>query len=411
MTPDDFARIDLGFFPTPIEPLDRIGASLGLPAAHKRTIIPASAAGGNKVRKLEFLMADALAARRHHADHHRRPPIQPRPHGGRGSLPLRHECPSWCWRGDAPSEYQGNLLLDRLFGATLEFLDPTDYFHLIDGRMEAHAQAERDAGGVPYIIPLGGANPLGALGYVRAVAEMRAQLQASGGARPDFIVAPVGSGGTLAGLHVGVRRHWPDTRVIGISVSRDSAWFQQRVALMATEWRRPAGLGHAVRLGRHLGGRRAMSARGMASRARAAWAAIRRVAAAEGVLLDPGLHRQGDGRAVRLVQSGAIPGGADILFLHCGGSPALYPFARAHDGGLTARHAPPAAPLPEPPGRAGRGRAGRGGGPMADVRGALALWRAGDAEMPAEISVPLAAAGPGVCAAGHGWAGRPAWWG
>ena len=327
MTPDDFARIDLGFFPTPIEPLDRIGASLGLPLRIKRDDYSGFGGGGNKVRKLEFLMADALAQGAtmlittggHQSNHARMVAAAACRFGMKSVLVLR---------GDAPSEYQGNLLLDRLFGATLEFLDPTDYFHLIDGRMEAHAQAERDAGGVPYIIPLGGANPLGALGYVRAVAEMGAQLQASGAARPDFIVAPVGSGGTLAGLHVGVRRHWPDTRVIGVSVSRDSAWFQQRVALMATEcaallgWDMPFVPGDIWVEDGHVGP-------GYGQPSPGGVAAIRRVAAAEGVLLDPVYTGKAMDGLFGLVQSGAIPGGADILFLHCGGSPALYPFARA----------------------------------------------------------------------------------
>ena len=97
-------------------------------------------------------------------------------------------------RGDPPDAYQGNLLLDRLFGAELEFLDPDDYFHLIDGRMESHAEAAEAAGKVPYVIPLGGATPKGALGYVQALEEACGQLEATGEAPPDVVVAPAGSG-------------------------------------------------------------------------------------------------------------------------------------------------------------------------------------------------------------------------
>ena len=327
MTPDDFARVDLGFFPTPIERMDRIGAALGIRLRIKRDDYSGFGGGGNKVRKLEFLMADALAQGAgvlittggHQSNHARMVAAAACRFGMASALVLR---------GDAPSEYQGNLLLDRLFNATLEFLDPTDYFHLIDGRMEAHAQAARDAGKVPYIIPLGGANPLGALGYVRAVEEMQAQFAQTGEPPPGIVLAPVGSGGTLAGLHVGVRRHWPGTRVVGISVSRDSAWFQDRVATMATEcaallgWDMQFAPGDIWVEDQHVGP-------GYGKPSPGGVAAIRRVAGAEGVLLDPVYTGKAMDGLFGLVGAGAIPPGTDVLFLHCGGSPALYPFARA----------------------------------------------------------------------------------
>ena len=327
MTPDDFARVDLGFFPTPIEPMDRIGQELGIRLRIKRDDYSGFGGGGNKVRKLEFLMADALAQGAsvlittggHQSNHARMVAAAACRFGMTAALVLR---------GDAPAEYQGNLLLDRLFNATLEFLDPTDYFHQIDGRMEAHAQAARDAGKVPYVIPLGGANPLGALGYVRAVEEMQAQLDRSGDPPPDIVVAPVGSGGTLAGLHVGIRRIWPTTRVVGISVSRDSAWFQQRVAAMATECAALLGWDMAFRPediwveDRYVGP-------GYGQPSPGGVAAIRRVAGQEGVLLDPVYTGKAMDGLFSLVATGAVPPGADIMFLHCGGSPALYPFARA----------------------------------------------------------------------------------
>jgi D-cysteine desulfhydrase family pyridoxal phosphate-dependent enzyme len=322
---DSFARIDLGYFPTPIEPLPRIGASLGITLHIKRDDYTGFGGGGNKVRKLEYLMADALARQAgvlittggHQSNHARMVAAAARKFGMEAVLVLR---------GDAPEAYQGNLLLDRLFGATLEFLDPDDYFHLIDERMEAHARMAREAGRVPYVIPLGGANPLGAMGYVRAVEEMVMQLKASGAAPPDVVAAPVGSGGTLAGLHVGVRRHWPDARVLGISVSRDAAWFQQRVAEMAGECAALLGWERAFRPedvwieDRHVGP-------GYGKPSEGGVAAIRRLAREEGVLLDPVYTGKAMDGLFALVGSGAIAQGAHVLFVHCGGSPALYPFA------------------------------------------------------------------------------------
>ncbi len=323
MTPNDFPRVDLGFFPTPIEALPRLGAELGVSLSIKRDDFSGFGGGGNKVRKLEYLMAEALAAKAqvlittggHQSNHARMVAAAACRFGMDSVLVLR---------GNPPSEYQGNLLLDRLFGATLEFLEPTAYFTQVDPRMEAHATAARDAGRVPYIIPLGGATPLGAVGYVRAVAEMADQV----GQPPDVIVAPVGSGGTLAGLLVGARRHWPDTRVVGISVSRDRIWFQERVAGMADAC--AALLGWDMRFppaeiwveDGHVGP-------GYGQPSPGGVAAIHRAARTEGVLLDPVYTGKAMDGLTALVGSGAIPQGARVLFLHCGGSPALYPFAAA----------------------------------------------------------------------------------
>lgn len=326
MTPDDFKRIELGFMPTPIERLDRLGAALGIGLTIKRDDFNGFGGGGNKVRKLEFLLADALERKAnvlittggHQSNHARMVAASACRLGMRSVLVLR---------GDAPDEYQGNLLLDSLFGATFEFLDPDDYFHLIDGRMEAQAEAARAAGEVPYIIPLGGANPLGALGYVRAVEEMAAQLAAREAPPPEVVVAPIGSGGTLAGLLVGARRHWPDTRLVGISVSRDAAWFRERVAQMATECADLLGWSERwtpdqvwVEDGYVGPGYGKPSAGGIA--------AIREAARSEGLLLDPVYTGKAMHGLRGLCEGGAIAPGTRVLFLHCGGAPALYPFAR-----------------------------------------------------------------------------------
>lgn len=171
MTPDDFPRIELGFFPTPIDELPHLSAQTGITLRMKRDDYCGFGGGGNKVRKLEFLLADALSLGAgvlittggHQSNHARMVAAAARRFGMESVLVLR---------GNPPAEYQGNLLLDRLFGATLEFLEPTAYFTQVEPRMAAHAQAAEAAGKVPYVIPLGGANPLGALGYVRAVEEM-----------------------------------------------------------------------------------------------------------------------------------------------------------------------------------------------------------------------------------------------
>lgn len=325
MTPDDFKRVPLGFLPTPVERLDRLGRDLGVELLVKRDDYTGFGAGGNKVRKLEYLMADALdrgagaliTTGGHQSNHARTVAAAACRFGMKAVLVLR---------GNAPTEYQGNLLLDCLFGAEFEFLDPDAYFDLIDGRMAAHAESCQRNGLMPYVIPLGGANPLGALGYVRAIEEMAGQFEDMGLATPEVIVAPVGSGGTLAGLHVGCRRHWPGSRPVGISVSRDRDWFKHRVSEMATEcaqllhWSEqwsPADIWIED----------AFVGPGYGVPSEGGIAAIKRAARSEGLLLDPVYTGKAMHGLEALVRSGAIESGARVLFLHCGGSPALFPFA------------------------------------------------------------------------------------
>jgi D-cysteine desulfhydrase len=324
-TPADFPRVSLGFLPTPIEPLARLSAELGIDLSLKRDDFTGFGGGGNKVRKLEYLMAEAIAAKAgvlittggHQSNHARMVAAAARRFGMDSVLVLR---------GDAPTAYQGNLLLDRLFGATLEFLEPTEYFTLIEPRMAAHAVAARAAGKVPYVIPLGGATPTGALGYVAAVEEMNTQLAAAGLAAPDAIVAATGSGGTLAGLLLGAARFWPRTRVIGVSVSRDRAWFQERIAAMANdtaallEWPERIVAAEIEIDDGHVG-----TAYGVPSPG--GNAAVARLAATEGVLLDPVYTGKAMDGLFGLVASGTIARGSRVIFLHTGGSPALFPFA------------------------------------------------------------------------------------
>ncbi len=323
---EDYKRVELGFAPTPVEPLQRLGAALGLRLFAKRDDFTGFGGGGNKVRKLEYLMADALARKAnvlittggHQSNHARMVAAAACRFGMRAVLVLR---------GNPPAEYQGNLLLDRLLGAKLEFLDPDAYFVEIDPRMEAHAKGARDAGEVPYVIPLGGANPLGALGYVRAVEEMAAQFEAMGLSPPDVILAPAGSGGTLAGLHVGCRRRWPKTKIVGISVSRDARWFQERISAMAGECAALLGPGNSwtpqdiwIEDG-FVGTAYGVPSAGGND-------AIRSAALHEGMLLDPVYTGKAMHGLTELARRGAIAPGSTVVFLHCGGSPALYPFAK-----------------------------------------------------------------------------------
>ncbi|MGV6874364.1 1-aminocyclopropane-1-carboxylate deaminase/D-cysteine desulfhydrase [Pseudochelatococcus sp. B33] len=318
-------RVPLGFLPTPLETLERVGARLGIRLFIKRDDLNGFGGGGNKVRKLEFILPEALSARADtlittgglQSNHARIVAAAARKLGLRPLLVLE---------GRAPAQVQGNLLLDRLFDAEIVFVDPTDYAVGTTDLLDAQAERVQDRGGRPYIIPLGGAGARGAQGYINAIRETQAQLEAARLSPPDFLVVAAGTGSTLAALHVGVRWLWPATQVIGITVSRkDEAAYRAGVAQQATEAAGLAGLEGlwtaddiAIDTGYFTPGYGEPSAGGIE--------AIRLLAREEGILLDPVYTAKGFDGLIGLVGSGRIPQGASVLFLHTGGLPALYAF-------------------------------------------------------------------------------------
>ena len=168
---ETFARIELAHLPTPLEPAPRLGAAIGLPRLWvKRDDCTGLAMGGNKARKLEYLMADA---REQGAD-------VVLTTGGAQSNHARMTAAAACKLGmrsllflndDDPAECQGNLLLDAILGAEVRFLPGVSVHQMPQFMVEAAAEL-RAEGHKPYIIPVGGSTPLGCLGYVRAVREL-----------------------------------------------------------------------------------------------------------------------------------------------------------------------------------------------------------------------------------------------
>lgn len=322
---EDIPRLSLGFMPTPIETLERLGTELGISLSVKRDDFTGFGGGGNKVRKLEYLMADAVAqgvkvlitTGGHQSNHARMTAAAARKYGMKPILVLR---------GNRPDLYQGNLLLDHLFGAEIDFLDPDAYFTEINPRMQHHADMAHARGEKAYIIPLGGASALGAMGYVNAVKELAAQYATMGTKAPDYIVAPVGSGGTLAGLHVGCAMFLPQTEIIGIAVTGSAVPFSERIAVMANAAAELLDYGRRwnateIRIETDYIGP------GYSIPSEAGNAAIKLAGNREGVLLDPVYTGKAFAGIMGCVEQGSIAKGASVLFIHCGGSPALYPFA------------------------------------------------------------------------------------
>jgi 1-aminocyclopropane-1-carboxylate deaminase/D-cysteine desulfhydrase-like pyridoxal-dependent ACC family enzyme len=203
-------RVVLGAYPTPLEEMHRLRTAIG---AGPRLLVKRDDAipfgfGGNKVRKLQFVIADALARK---ADtiitcggvqsNHARATAAAAARHGLSVLLVANGIP--------PDRPTGNALLNRLLGAEIHYVATRDDRA---PAMEEHAARLRRDGRRPYIIPLGASTPLGGLGYVEAVGELLGQ-----GPAPDVIVLATSSGGTLAGLLAGCALHQVPARVIGIS--------------------------------------------------------------------------------------------------------------------------------------------------------------------------------------------------
>ena len=229
----DFPRLPLLGPPTALEKLERLSAHLGRTVYVKRDDTTPFALGGNKVRKLEYLAADAL---RGGADtlltagaiqsNHVRQTAAVAARLGLGCVALL-ENPI----GSEDANYLGNgnrLLLD-LFGAEVITVDNLDN---ADDLLEAHAERLRTLGRKPYLVPIGGSNALGALGYVRAGLELAEQIAACGEPFSAVVLAS-GSAGTHAGLALALAQVRPELPVIGVTVSRSAAAQQPKVEGLA----------------------------------------------------------------------------------------------------------------------------------------------------------------------------------
>ncbi len=315
-------RVDLARLPTPVEPLPGLSDELGIQLFVKRDDLTGAAISGNKVRKLEFLMADALAREADvvitcggaDSNHCRATAVAARRLGLDVELMLR---------GLAAAGGQGNLFLDRLLGATLHDLTPSEY-----GRRDQHMQRRAEAlaaeGRRPYVIPMGGSSPLGALGYVRCAEEIAADQRAHG-TRFDVIVSATGSGGTLAGLLAGGEVYGLTERIIGVPVSDDGAHFQRVVGALLGGLRDLYMPGLRVQAeASHF--RDGLVGEGYGSATDEDLRRLREVARRTGLLLDPVYTNKAFGGLVSMVESGEIVRGERVLFVHTGGLFGLFPF-------------------------------------------------------------------------------------
>jgi len=318
MLTDNQPRVSMAHLPTPLEPLPRLTAQLGGPALWiKRDDQTGLATGGNKARKLEFLVADALAGAADtlitggagQSNHARQTAAAAARIGLACTLVLR---------GAEPPQVQGNLLLDRLLGARVVWAGNRPLAEV----MAQVAEELQEAGHRPYVVPYGGSNPIGASGYVAAMEELLAQC-AERDLHFDCIVLASSSGGTQAGLVVGARALGYAGRVLGISVDVKADVLQTKLSGLADATANHLGLEltfepqeFGVDDG-YLGG--GYGVVGDLERA-----AIYTLARAEGILLDPVYTGRAFGGLLALIRQGAFRPDEQVLFWHTGGTAAVF---------------------------------------------------------------------------------------
>ena len=333
MSLDHLPRVPLARTPTPFHEAARLRESLGGEARcprifFKRDDLTDLALGGNKARKLEFLLGDAREAgvtalvttggpQSNHA----------RMTAAAAAL-CRMKC-TLVLGGPGPRERVGNLVLDRLVGADIRFTDGAlEGDAAAAAEREAIDQAVRDheeAGEVVRVIPLGGSDALGTLGYVVATRETIQQADAAG-VRPARLYHASGSRGTQAGLELGARLFGAPWRVTGIAVSGGEEEKRRHAESLIREAAARIGENVSVAGSELITDQRWYGA-GYAIPTAEAGEAIALVARTEGVFLDPVYTGKAMAGMIGHIRAGEIDADETVVFLHTGGVPALFAMA------------------------------------------------------------------------------------
>ena len=322
-----FPRIRLAHLPTPLEHMPRLSKHLGGPEIYvKRDDCTGLATGGNKTRKLEFVMADALEQEADtvvtvgavQSNHVRQTAAAACKLGLRCEVLLEH-------RVKNPTEtyvQSGNVFLDKLYGANIrEYPAGTDF----DKAMLKVADEVKAGGGSPYIVPGGASDRVGALGYVNCAMELLGQSSERGLIIDHFVTA-TGSAGTHAGLIVGLKAMRSDIALLGIGVNAPKDKQEQRVFDLACETADYVGLKGLVSRGDivancdYIGDGYGIPTKSMND-------AVLLLARLEGLLFDPVYSGKALAGMIDLVAGGYFEGAKNIVFLHTGGSAALFAYA------------------------------------------------------------------------------------
>lgn len=322
----DAQRLHIAFLPTPLHELMNLRLLQDMPRLFmKRDDMTGLALGGNKTRKLEYLMADAVtqgadviitagSAQSNHC---------------RQTAAAAARCNMQCvllLGGGEDSRPNGNLLLDLLFGARIIWTG-------MERQGESLTEIKKelaDRGKKPYLIPYGGSNPLGALGYVNAMGELMDQLS-EGNIQVDRVFIPTSSCGTQAGLVVGARMFGFTGEIHGICVDKTASERTDYISSLADLCNRTASLVglHEMfsEMDLHVDKRYVGAGYGIVGMNEIR--AIHMLAARESILLDPVYSGRAMGAVIDMIMNGEISPEETILFWHTGGTPSLFAYAES----------------------------------------------------------------------------------
>ncbi len=324
-----FPRLRLAHLPTPLEPMPRLSKELGVDIWIKRDDCTGMSSGGNKTRKLEFLMAEAEAmgadmvmTQGATQSNHARQTAACAARLGVDCHILLEDRTGY---NNASYNHNGNVLLDHLHGATTEKFPGG---HDMVAEMENAAQKKRDAGHRVYVIPGGGSTPTGALGYVNCAFELLSQANDSG-LRIDLIVHATGSSGTQAGLVTGLCAMNANIPLLGIGTRAPRPKQEQMVYDLALKTADKLGCAHVVKRADVVANCDYVGD-GYGLPTPAGIEAIRMFAELEGILLDPVYSAKGASGLIDLARKGAFEG-QTVVFVHTGGSVGLFGYDFAFD--------------------------------------------------------------------------------
>lgn len=326
-----FPRRFLAHLPTPLERLDRLTKELGGPEIWiKRDDCTGMSTGGNKTRKLEFLMAEAelqgaemiITQGATQSNHARQTAAFAAKMGMECHIVLEDRTGS----NNANYNNNGNVLLDHLHGATTEKRPGGGDFNAV---VEEIAEQKRADGKKVYTIPGGGSNATGALGYVNCAFEMLGQVNNSG-MKIDHIVTATGSAGTQAGLIVGLKAMNAQIPLLGIGVRAPKPKQEENVYNLAVKTAEKLGCPGVVAR-EDVVANTDYVGEGYGIPTESGLEAIRMFAELEAILLDPVYSAKGAAGFIDLIRKGHFKKGERVIFLHTGGSVALFGYDAAFD--------------------------------------------------------------------------------
>jgi D-cysteine desulfhydrase len=314
--------IKLAQLPTPIEKLERLSLLLEGPQIYiKRDDLTGVELSGNKVRKLEFLLADALeldcdcliTCGSYQSNHARTTAVAAAKLGLKCHLVLRNTM------GGA---FDGNLFLNRLVGAEVKYITPEEYVRVGD-IMADLSEELKSKGHRPYIIPEGGSNELGAVGYLKAAEEIAEQLKRLK-LRVDHIIMAVGSGGTYAGMLLGKFLFDLRAEIYGINVCDHESYFVNKISDILKRAQKRFNLEVSLSkkdikiIDGYVG-------KGYGLSSQEEIDTIKRVSQAEGIILDPVYTGKAMFGLADQIRHGKFKPGENVLFIHTGGIFGLFP--------------------------------------------------------------------------------------